>query len=253
MPDWIYRGEGYDGGKYDPDKFQVDLYAKFLADYLELMHDNGVRIDYLSPSKEWSQVITSEKASRVILLLRNECRRRKVPMPKIVGPASWSVNGGINDLKGIKELGHASLYAGFCTHRHNNSGSEKNVRKFAELAHSMGKRAFDDESSLGGGGRTHGEEPEFQKLLDSYSQRSAAYRAGLSGELFFENWSRGIDSETRSIYFKKGGVARRLRAHYVFLDFAASTKDGWYVPVELQKPDKNLETMAFWKGNRLTV
>ena len=108
MPDWIYRGEGYDGGKYDPNLLEVGLYAKFLADYLELMHQNDVSIFCLSVTKEWSQVISSEKASEVIRLLQKECRDRKVPMPVIVGPASWSVTGGISDLKRIQKQGDST-------------------------------------------------------------------------------------------------------------------------------------------------
>ena len=165
MPDWIYRGGGYDGGKYDPDKFEVGLYAKFLADYLQLMHDNDVSIFCLSPTKEWSQVISSKKASQIIRLLKKECSSRKVPMPIIVGPSSWSVTGGLNDLKQIQKLGDASLYAAFSTHKYNKSGTEQNVRKFVELAAAMGKRAFNDESGFGAAGRTSGKEPEFERSL----------------------------------------------------------------------------------------
>ena len=253
MPDWIYRGGGYNGGKYDPDMLDVGLYAKFLADYLELMHQNDVSIFCLSVTKEWSQVISSVKASEVIRLLQKECRDRKVPMPVIVGPASWSVTGGINDLKRIQKLGDASLYSGFSTHKYNKSGTEKNVRAFVELAKSMEKRAFNDEAGMGAAGKTSGTEPEFERPLLSFFYRAADYRAGLAGEVFFENWSRGINSETRSIYFKKGGRAKRLRAHYLFLEFAASAMKSWYIPTRFQFPQEDLETMAFWKGTQLTI
>ena len=253
LPDWIYRGEGYDGGKYDPDKLEVGLYATYLADYLQLMHNNDVSIFCLSPSKEWSQVITSEKASQIIRLLNKECRKREVPMPIIVGPSSWSVIGGIRDLKQIQKLRDESLYAGFSTHKYNKSGTEENMRKFVELASAMGKRAFNDEGGFGAAGKTSGKEPEFERILGSFFHRSSDYRAGLAGEVFFENWSRGINSETRSIYFKRGGTGRRMRAHFLFLEFAAATMKGWYIPSLFKTPQKDLETMAFWKGKQLTL
>ena len=253
LPDWIYRGGGYNGGKYDPNMLDVGLYAKFLADYLELMHQNDVAIFCLSPTKEWSQVVSSEKASQVIRRLQQECRNRKVPMPVIVGPASWSVTGGINDLKRIQKLGDASLYSGFSTHKYNKSGTEKNVREFVELAKAMGKRAFNDESGWGAAGRTSGEEPELERPLASFFSRAADYRAGLSGEVFFENWSRGINSETRSIYFKRGGTGKRMRAHYLFLEFAGTAMKSWYVPSRFLVPQRELETMAFWKGKQLKI
>ncbi|MCM2373870.1 glycoside hydrolase [Aporhodopirellula aestuarii] len=253
LPDWIYRGGGYNGGKYDPDQLETGLYAKFLLDYLELMHRNGVSIFCLSPSKEWSQVISPEKTSQVIRYLKNACRAHQVPMPIIVGPASWSVTGGIRDLKQIQKLGDGSLYAGFCTHKYNNSGSEENVRKFVQLAASMGKRAFNDEAGMGAAGRTSGVEPDFGRSISSFFNRAGDYRAGLAGEIFFENWSRGINSETRSIYFKRGGVGKRMRAHWLFLEFAATTMNGWYVPSLFGTPQENLETMVFWKGEQLTL
>ena len=253
LPDWIYTGGGYDGGKYDPDKLEVGLYANFLADYLQLMHEKDVSIYCLSPTKEWSQVITSEKASQVIRLVKKECSKRKVPMPIIVGPASWSVTGGINDLKQIQKLRDENLYAAFCTHTYNKSGTEQNVRKFVGLAAKMGKRTFIDESGFGGASRTSGEEPDFKIALGTFFRRASNYRAGLAGEVFFENWSRGINSETRSIYFKRGGTGRRLRPHYIFLEFAAATMRGWYVPSLFKTPQAELETMAFWKGEQLTI
>ena len=253
LPDWIYRGGGYNGGKYEPDKLEVGLYAEFLADYLQLMHQNDVSIFCLSPTKEWSQVITSAKASQIIRLLGKECKDRDVPMPVIVGPSSWSVTGGIGDLKRIQKLGDQSLYAGFSTHKYNKSGTERNVRQFVELSATMGKPAFNDESGFGAAGRTSGEEPEFERILASFFARAPDYRAGLAGEVFFENWSRGINSETRSIYFKKGGPAKRMRAHFLFLEFAAAAMKSWYVPSLFKTPQQEMETMAFWKGTELTI
>lgn len=252
LPDWIYRGGGYDGGRYDPNLLESDLFAQFLADYLEFMHINGVPIYCLSPMKEWSQVVSPAKASEVIRALQRECRFRRITMPIIISPASWSVRGGIRDLKKIKGLGDGDLYSGFATHQYQKA-DEATMREFVELSASMGKRAFDDETNLGGGGRTNGEEPEMDQPVRVYIRRARNYRAGLSGEVFFENWSRGINSETRSIYFKRGGVGRRMRAYWIFKEFTGTTMQSHYIPSRLRMRTDAIETMAFRKGDLLTL
>lgn len=173
-------------------------------------------------------------------------------MPIIIAPASWSVRGGIRDLKKIKELGDSDLYAGFATHQYQKA-DEATMREFVELSASMGKRAFDDETHLGGGGRTNGEEPEMDQPVRTYIRRARNYRAGLSGEVFFENWSRGINSETRSIYFKRGGEGRRMRAYWIFREFTGTTMLSNYIPSRLRMRTDAIETMAFRKGDLLTL
>ena len=252
LPDWIYHGQGYDGGRYDPDRLEVDYFAQFLADYLEFMDVNGVPIYCLSPMKEWSQVISPAKTTEVIVALRRECRFRRIKIPIIIGPASWSVSGGIRDLQKIQSLGGADDYAGFATHQYQ-SASEVDMRKFVELATAMGKRAFDDETNTGGGGRSNGVEPEMEQPVRAYLRRASNYRAGLSGEVFFENWSRGINSETRSIYFKRGGVARRMRAYWLFKEFTGGTMLSHYIPSHLRMRTDAIDTMAFRKGDLLTL
>ncbi|MGD7653088.1 MAG: hypothetical protein ACQCXQ_07735 [Verrucomicrobiales bacterium] len=252
LPDWIYRGGGYSGGRYDPNKLEVGLFAKFLADYLEHMQRMGVPIFGLSPMKEWSQVVSPEKTSDVIRALKGECESRRLEMPIIVGPASWSVKGGIRDLKKVKKLGDAHLYAGFSTHQYQGAG-EADMRRFVELAEEMGQRAFDDETNIGGGGRTHGVEPRMSSPVGSFCRRARGYRAGLAGELVFEIWSRGINSETRSIYFKRNGVAKRMRAYWLFRAFASTTLRAHYIPSGLVTPREGVETMAFLKGDDLTL
>lgn len=173
-------------------------------------------------------------------------------MPIIISPASWSVRGGIRDLIKVKALGDSDLYAGFATHQYQKV-DEATMREFVELSSSMGKPAFDDETNLGGGGRTNGEEPEMDHPVRVYTRRARNYRAGLSGEVFFENWSRGINSETRSIYFKRGGVGRRMRAYWIFREFTGTTAHSNYIPSRLRMRTDAIETMAFRRGDLLTL
>lgn len=252
LPDWIYTGRGYDGGRYNPDLLDVVSYVGFLADYLEYMYQKRVPIYCLSVGKEWSQVISAEKASAVIRGLKKECTRRRIPIPIFIGPATWGVKGGIADLKKIQSLDDSSLYAGFCAHQYDNP-TEKQWRQFIELAASMGKLAFDDETNTGGGGRSNGQEVEMSKPIEVYSKRARTYRAGLSGEVFFENWSRGINSETRSIYFHKNKKATRMRAYWMFKEFTGNTMYGNYIPTSFAEFQEGLETMTFRIGNTVTI
>lgn len=252
LPDWIYTGEGYDGGRYDPNKLDVHHYVNFLADYLEHMYEKRVPIYCLSVGKEWSQVISPEKASEVIRGLQKECKIRRIPAPIFIGPATWGVRGGIKDLKQIKEMGDADLYAGFCAHQYDEP-TENDWRQFVKLSESMGKFAFDDETNLGSGGRTNGEEPSVTSPIKVYNKRARTYRAGLSGEVFFENWSRGINSETRSIYFRRGQNAKRMRSYWLFKEFTGNTMFGTYIPTNLSAGTEELETMTFQKGNSVTI
>lgn len=252
LPDWIYTGEGYDGGRYDPSKLDVHHYVNFLADYLQHMYEKRVAIYCLSVGKEWSQVISAQKASQVIRGLQKECKMRRIPVPIFIGPATWGVRGGIKDLKQIQELGDAELYAGFCAHQYDEP-SENDWRQFVRLSESMGKFAFDDETNLGSGGRTNGEEPSITSPLRVYEKRARTYRAGLSGEIFFENWSRGINAETRSIYFRRGQNARRMRSYWLFKEFTSNTMFGSYIPTNLSTGTEEMEAMTFREGNSVTI
>lgn len=252
LPDWIYTGAGYNGGRYDPNKLDVLAYAGFLGDYLEYMHSKGVPIYCLSVMKEWSQVVSSEKASEVIRAVKKECYWRRVPEPIFIGPASWGVKGGIRDLKGIKELGDQDLYAAFCVHDYDKA-TEQHWEEVVRLAASMGKKVFHDESHLGAGSRVYDEELPIDKPIEAYTKHAVMYRAGVSGEVFFENWSRGVDSENRSIYFKRKGRAKRMRAYWIFREFTGTTMGAQYVPTELITGSRGLETMTFWKGDQVTL
>lgn len=252
LPDWIYTGGGYNGGKYDPKKLNVENYAGFLADYLEHMHLNGVGIYCLSVVKEWSQVVDSKRASEVIRALKRECNRRKIPTPVFIGPAAWGVKGGTRDLREIKALGDESLYAGFAMHRYDKP-TEAQWAEAVKVAQSMNRPLFDDETSVGSGGPNHGVDSDMAKVIKFFADRAGTYRAGLSGEVFFETWSRGKDKETRSIYFKKGGKAKRLRGYWLFKTFAENMIFSHYIPSTTEVAVRGFDTMAFRNDFSTTV
>ncbi|MFA6832014.1 MAG: hypothetical protein WCR36_07065, partial [Bacteroidaceae bacterium] len=82
LPKWICD--------YKPTtRFDCDKYASFLADYLELMENNGVRIHYLAVAKEWVHVVTAQRAKEIINKLNILCEQRQIQKPLYVDPASW--------------------------------------------------------------------------------------------------------------------------------------------------------------------
>jgi len=250
LPDWICDYKPTTG-------FDCDKYAGFLADYLELMQNNGVRIHYLAVAKEWIHVVTAERAKQTILRLNSICKQRKIHKPLYVDPASWGVTQGAAFVRQVDKIGSQGLYYGFSTHNLNKKEHSKFLYEdFVSAVSHCGKYAFADETATGSGGRTHGEEPDnIDHILNAYREKTEFYHDGIQGELFFEPFSRGVSSETRSIYFKKNGQAKRMRSYYVMRHFVNSIagKGMYYVPFYTEDAKKEVYAMAFTNGEELFV
>ena len=113
---------------------------------------------------------------------------------------------------------------------------------------------FADETGTGSGGRTNGEEPEtLAALLDAYQEKTEYYKDGIQGEILFEPFSRGVNSETRAIYFKKEEQAKRMRSYYVMQTFVngIAGKDMYYVPAHIYNVKPEVHVMAFVNDDEL--
>lgn len=248
LPDWICD--------YKPTTFfDCEKYAVFLADYLEHMQQKGVAIKYLSTAKEWVSVVTAERARDVIIHLNKECSARGIEKPLYVDPASWGITQGANFVKKTNEIGSLDLYHAFSTHNLNDSESDNFLYEvFVDEVNKHQKYAFADETSVGSGGRTNGEEPEtLQALLDSYRERTEFYKDGIQGELFFEIFSRNVSSESRSVYFIRDGEAKRMRSYYVMQSFTngISRKNMHYIPTVISENHSEIYSMAFANDKEL--
>lgn len=241
LPDWICD--------YAPTtRFDCDKYAVFLADYLEHMEKNEVPISYLATSKEWVGVITAERAKTIIEKLNSECEKRNINKPLYVDPASWGISQGVEFIKSASSIGSLELYYGFSTHNLNGNESKKLIyEKFVAEANKHGKFAFADETSTGPGGRTNGEEPtDLTNLIEVYMEKAEFYKDGIQGELFFEVFSRGVNSETRCVYFTNGGAPKRMRSYYVMKSFVEGISGGtYYVEPTHTSVDSSIKSMAF--------
>lgn len=241
LPDWICD--------YKPTtRFDCAKYAVFLADYLAYMQQNGVGIKYLAIAKEWTGVVNASRAKEIITKLNVECVTRGITKPLYVDPASWGITQGADFIKSAAEIGSMDLYYGFSTHNLNTNELDQYLyEKFVAEARKYQKYAFADETATGAGGRTTGEEPEtLDQLLDAYGEKAEFYKDGIQGELFFEPFSRGVNAETRSIYFKKDGPAKRMRSYYVMKTFVNAIADGkYYLTVHPYEVGPNVSAMAF--------
>ncbi len=230
--------------------FDVNKFGIFLADYLERMHKNGVTISYLATAKEWQSIVTPQRSHDAYVKMKSECISRGVPVPLLIGPASWGLPAGVTFVNTTKQLGYLDDF--YCFSSHNLGNNNDQYDDFADAAAAAGKQAWDDESSTGGNGRTSGVEPDIAGVLTAYYKKTLHYAAGYAGEVMFELTSRGVSAETRSVYFQNGQTGRRLRAYYIMKEFTKQVIGKQYIPSTVSTLP-GVYTMAFREGNNLTM
>jgi O-glycosyl hydrolase len=244
LPVWIYNRQ--------TKILNLPKYGKFLANYLEYMKLQGVPIDYLSTAKEWTSVVKPDSVVKLINILKTELFEKGVAMPLIMDPASWSITSGIDYVNRLKQLGETGQVFAFCTHNYNTSET-KNYKNFFNAVAATGKLAFHDETNTGGGRFTpSGINPPITSLLSAYKKRVEMYESGCAGEIFFELWSRGVNAESRSIYFANNGTGERRRAYYLMKDFATGAVNSNYIPLAFTN-STGITGMAFKKNKQLFV
>ncbi|WP_017446186.1 hypothetical protein [Gayadomonas joobiniege] len=248
MPDWVYTGRGYNGGEYQASAFKANKWARFLADYLKLMDDNGVSIEILSVSKEWMQVMTADNEKNTIVELKRLLTTPKydgVPVPQFNGPAAWGVKQAVNFVNQVAEKGYDDLYTGFSAHTYDKPSPDDWQRLIA-AANKINLPVYNEENNAGGGGPYHGAQPSIEKSVRVYAKKAPAYQAGLKGELFFELWSRGYSRESRSVYFNKNEAGSRGRGYWLSQLFINNVYNKHYVAAEIDSDlSKDIKVMAF--------
>ncbi|WP_372772795.1 T9SS type A sorting domain-containing protein [Mangrovibacterium sp.] len=243
LPDWFCN--------YKTKAIDTDKYGIFLADYVEYMSQQGLPISYLSIVKEWSSYVTAAVAKEVILKLNSELDARQIEKPLIIDQGYWSLSQGIKQLADIATLGSKDLYYAFCTHNYQKEDETK-WSAFITASTNLGKAAYDDETGGGYGGPTSGVEPEITSPLAAYVEKCVMYKSGLKGEIFFEIWSRGINKETRAIYFPWGGTGAPMRGYYIMKQFANNILDSRYITSSVNSMS-DVYTMAFRLDDKVVV
>ncbi|WP_282124540.1 carbohydrate-binding protein [Algibacter mikhailovii] len=243
MPDWIHT--------YNTKATDVVKYGKFLADYCVYMSEKGVPISMLSTAKEWMWHVRASEVDDIIYTLNNELDKRGVAKPIIIDQGFWSISAGLTYLKDVAAIGTKNLYQGFCSHNYANEDPEKWV-EIIEKSVALEKPMYDDETSTGSGSPTYGEERAMFKQIDEYIKKAERYAAGLSGEIYFEIWSRGIDKETRSIYYPASGKGKRLRGYYMMKQFSNNILNHTYLTSSTQATSK-VYTITFRKNDKVVL
>lgn len=244
MPDWICDAR-------PTTWIDCEKYGIFLTDYLELMEKNGVRIDYLSTAKEWTQSVTAENARDIILVINKECEKRGITRPKYVDAASWSTAQGAQFMRDVAAAGSVDLYAGAATHNYGSNGKYE-YEKFVDECNKYGLPPYAEESEYGAGGPNYGVDKEnMSSELHAYRDKCEFYKDGIVGEVLFEVFSRGVDKESRAVYFPYNGTAHRMRTYYVMHRFVNSLVGGkYYIPSEFVGSD-SVYTMAFTSDDEI--
>lgn len=254
LPSWIYTGGGYNGGQYEPEHLNVDKYARFLADYLKLMSDNQVAIDVLSVVKEWSQVVSPTNEIAVIEEIKRLLTTPNylgTPTPEFSGPSTWGTKNALNALNTYISNDKVGLFSGISTHSYDGA-DEATWSTLVETANRVGLSVWHTESALGTG-PTHGTELGIAGTIARLSQRAMWYRAGIQGELFFEPWSRGVNRETRSIYFQNNRAGVRMRPYYVMKQFANYAAQGaHYLPI-VSSGLQGTEVLSFVRNGQIIL
>ncbi|MDO7171627.1 carbohydrate-binding protein [Mariniflexile sp. AS56] len=243
MPDWIVN--------YSTKAVEIDKYAVFLADYLEFMEGQGVAIHTMSITKEWTSFVNARRSDNITTSLRAQCVARSITMPLISEQGFWSISQGISFIDDVAARGSQGQYDSFCSHDYQNEGDTKWATIIAK-ANALGKKLYNDEFSTGSGAATYGVEPAMSKAIGVYIDKAIAYEAGLSGEIFFEIWSRGIDKETRAIYYPANGTGRRVKGYYIMKQFANNILNHTYVTSSVTSAS-NVWTITFRENNKMVL
>lgn len=243
LPDWITN--------YSTKVMEREKYGVFLADYCEYMSQQGVPIAILSIAKEWTSYVSAYKSRDVTNKLNSELDARNITRPEISEQGFWSISQGISFINKVAELGTQDLYSSFCSHNYANEDPEKWV-EIIEKSQALGRPMYDDETSTGSGSPTSGVERAMYKQITEYIKKAERYEAGLCGEIYFEIWSRGQNTETRSIYFPSGGTGKRLRGYYMMQHFSNNILDSKYVTATISSLSK-VYTIQFRKGDQVVL
>jgi len=253
LPTFIYdyaydaTSETYVGTK----SFDEKKYAGFLADYLEYMSDNNVPITYLSTSKEWTAVVTADRAKLTIEYLKDTLALRGVDMPLIIDPSSWSLSNGYKTMTNYVANGANDYVYGYGIHNYYSSDT-KTWSDIVEYANSIDKVIINDESGHGSGGPTNGIDPlemPITTAIKVYSNKCDMYDAGYEGELIFEMWMNNFNY-ARPIMFSSTEDGIRIRTYYIIKQFVNHMADATYVKQSLTN-FVNVNSMAFVKDNSM--
>ncbi len=255
LPDWLCSYPS-------TSDFEPKKYARFLTDYLEYMENLGLRIKYLSTAKEWTSYVTYSRAEKIIRYMNEYIEERGITQPLYIDACAWSTDQGYFYVKNVVNSGFESYYYGFSTHNYNDDDGDYDYARMVDKVNSITTKnsvgeqfySFADETS-GGTSATSGEESSsINSIINSFRNRCELFADGMNGELIFELYSRGYDTETRSIYIPSSGdkMGRRISNYYAFKTHGNWLEDDmYYYTTTNQNFADDTYTMTFASDSRV--
>ena len=248
-PTWIYSPTI--PGSHQPQNFNAVKYGSFLADYVTFMATSGVPVAYLDTGKEGTSIVTPQNSQIAIDTMNGILDSNGIARPLIVAPDSWDIPSGIGFLQTTISSNWQDRYYACCSHNYGSSDPTF-WSAFTATAQSVNKSAWDSESDSLSGGRSNGVEVPVTNLFSALGLKFESYRRTLNGEIFFEVWSRGIDSASRAVYFQSGQTALRMRAYYLIKEMI-NTFQGRRRVVESVTGLPTLNVIAFRSSTDVVV
>lgn len=215
-------------GNLDEKKF-----TRYMADYLNFMHQEGFSIEYLDVTNELE--IPSGKVKYMVEHLK-ELLDPGIKMPLIVAPSSWNMQQGLAWLKSA----NSDMLDIVACHNTDPGGS---MESFAELGRTMGKEIWNSELHDWVGVEPHEEIMNSETLWKHI-------RAGFSG---IDSWLffGPIEGKDHTMIWTDGSSIRTSYKYEIFKQLVNNANRGYYLDTPM--PRKDLYTAAFMKDKVVTV
>lgn len=235
--------DGTEVPNYVFEKYDKEKLVAYFAEYLNFMHDNGFDFEYMDLTNETETRTTSDIYKYVYDNLPSKLNGG-VKMPILIGPSSWSVQGGITWMNKVKDEEKNSFGVAAV---HNTGKQGGTLEKFVELANKMGKPAWNTELHDWIGLTSRDE----VLTSDSFFEYFRAGFSGMSGWLFFGP-ANGKDHSKLWVGAKKGSHTKSAK-YEIFKTVVNAVNDGNYLNSSADKKIDDLKTTVFVKGRTVLI
>jgi len=234
---WTWNGTSWQRGTLDRDKL-----VRYLSDYVNFMHTQGHRIDYLDLINE-QLAVTPADAQYVSANLQSHLNPG-VHMPLLVAPSTWSLEQAAAFINN-SDIGHFDVVGA-----HNTGGpsDEATAAKVVDAARGIDAPAWNTEMHA-----WIGRPAEIEKQILTSKVLWEHIRAGFSGIdtwLFIGNIN-GTDHSMLNVKVGGGEPAYTTTKYEIFEKLVNTAGGGYYQ--KIPKPSQQVFTTSFIKGNVMTV
>lgn len=235
---WIENGTNSDGTtKWKIGSVKAAKLTRYYADYLNLMHSHGFKIDYLDITNEKNEV--SATICKYLFDNIPDLLDSGVYMPELVAPSSWNFQQGVSYLNSFTndQLSSFSIAA---SHNTNPAGSPK---AFSDKANSINKEPWNTELH-GWVGITIQDEIVSSKYFFDHINSGMV---GLDSWLFFGP----IQGKDHTMIWANSNTAKKSSKYHIFKKVVNNANGGNYI--ETTSIGEGLMATSFIKNNTTMV